>query len=104
MFLTVGLPKEGVKFYAAQIVLALEQLQSQNVAHRDLKPGNIMIEESQYIKVIDFGESKIVEKGEDDSLSMNSKASKYSKRTVSAFNRQETASEADSYFGRMLAR
>jgi protein kinase A len=50
-----------VQWYAAQIVLALEYLQQQNVAHRDLKPDNIMISNNKYIKIIDFGEAKIVD-------------------------------------------
>lgn len=31
-----------------------------NVAHRDLKPANIMIDKDDYVKLIDFGEAKIV--------------------------------------------
>lgn len=56
-----GLNKAQVQFFAGQIVLALEYLQQQNVTHRDLKPGNVMIGYNNYIKVIDFGEAKIVD-------------------------------------------
>jgi serine/threonine protein kinase len=42
-------------------VIALGYLQLQNVAHRDLKPENIMIDDRGYIKIIDFGEAKIVD-------------------------------------------
>lgn len=82
----------------------MEQLKSQNVAHRDFKPCNMMIDENKYIKVIDFGEAKIVEKSElDDAQSIISKTSKYSKR--SGINRQNSnSSEAESYFGRMLTK
>ena len=56
-----GMPKEFVQFYAAQLVLTLEYLQSANVAHRDFKPANIMLDSRSYIKLIDFGEAKIVD-------------------------------------------
>jgi serine/threonine protein kinase len=41
--------------------LILEYLQNQNVAHRDIKPENIMLDSNNYIKLIDFGEAKIVD-------------------------------------------
>ena len=59
-----GLSTDATRFYAAQIIVTLEYLQSQNVCHRDLKPGNIMIDELDYIKIIDFGEAKIIDKYE----------------------------------------
>ena len=47
------------------MVVGLEYLQAQNVAHRDLKPDNVMIGHDQYLKIIDFGEAKIVDTYED---------------------------------------
>ncbi|XP_026765197.2 cAMP-dependent protein kinase catalytic subunit alpha-like [Galleria mellonella] len=47
-------------FYTAQIVLALEYLHHCSIIHRDVKPENILINESGYIKLADFGFSKIV--------------------------------------------
>lgn len=49
-----------VQFYASQMVLALEYLHHCNVVHRDVKPENILINESGYIKLGDFGFSKIL--------------------------------------------
>ena len=46
------------KFYAAQIVSALEFMSERNVVHRDLKPDNILIDEEYSIKLTDFGDSK----------------------------------------------
>ncbi|XP_072941846.1 ribosomal protein S6 kinase alpha-1-like [Epargyreus clarus] len=48
------------QFYAAQMVLALEYLHHCGVIHRDVKPENIFIEESGYIKLGDFGFCKII--------------------------------------------
>jgi cGMP-dependent protein kinase len=48
------------KFYAGTIIIVLEYLHNKNIAHRDLKPANIMIDSNGYLKVIDFGTSKVI--------------------------------------------
>jgi cGMP-dependent protein kinase len=48
------------KFYTATLLLVLEYLHKKNIAHRDLKPSNIMIDHNGYIKLIDFGTSKVI--------------------------------------------
>merc|ERR1719232_2243542 len=50
---------EVVRMYAAQLVLALDYLQTMKVIHRDLKPQNIMIDSNYNLKLIDFGDAKI---------------------------------------------
>ncbi|KAJ0405275.1 hypothetical protein ATCC90586_009782 [Pythium insidiosum] len=47
-----------VRFYAAQIVLALCHLHACDIVYRDLKPDNIMIDEDGNIALVDFGLSK----------------------------------------------
>ena len=47
------------KFIIAQIILAIECLHDKNIIYRDLKPENIIIDDEGYIKLIDFGLSKV---------------------------------------------
>ncbi len=42
----------------AQAALALDHAHANQVVHRDVKPGNIMIEPSGHVKVMDFGIAK----------------------------------------------
>lgn len=43
------------KFYIAEIIIALEYLDSLNIIHRDLKPENILLTLDGHIKITDFG-------------------------------------------------
>lgn len=61
--------EDRVKFYAAQIVLALEHLHKQDVIYRDLKPENVLIDSKGYIRITDFGLSKTNTK-DDSAVSM----------------------------------
>ncbi|XP_054553947.1 ribosomal protein S6 kinase alpha-2 isoform X4 [Talpa occidentalis] len=50
--------EEDVKFYLAELALALDHLHSLGVIYRDLKPENILLDEEGHIKITDFGLSK----------------------------------------------
>ncbi|KAF8889279.1 kinase-like domain-containing protein [Infundibulicybe gibba] len=46
------------RFYAAELVLALENLHKLNIVHRDVKPGNIFLDATGHIVLADYGFSK----------------------------------------------
>ena len=49
------------KFIFCQVILALEYCHSNNILHRDIKPENILLDSSGYVKLTDFGVSKLLE-------------------------------------------
>ncbi|KAI8057587.1 kinase-like domain-containing protein [Gilbertella persicaria] len=52
------LSEEGAKFYAAEVIAALEYLHLQGHIYRDLKPENILLHQSGHIMLSDFDLSK----------------------------------------------
>ena len=57
--------EDQVKFFAAQIVIALGYLHQNNIVHRDLKPENVLLNPDGYIVLGDFGLAKIFEDKDD---------------------------------------
>ncbi len=53
--------EDQCKFYAAQVVTIFEYLHSKQIIYRDLKPENVLIQTNGYMKLTDFGFSKIIE-------------------------------------------
>ncbi|KAJ3116187.1 serine/threonine protein kinase, AGC [Phlyctochytrium bullatum] len=57
----VGRVSDGLaKYYAAQVVLALEYLHSRDIVYRDLKPENLLIDSRGHLRITDFGFAKVV--------------------------------------------
>lgn len=48
------------KFYAGSVLLAFEQMHKDHIVYRDLKPENLILDQSGYLKVVDFGLAKVV--------------------------------------------
>ena len=61
---TDGIPDAQAKFYAAGIILALGYLHKKDIAYRDLKPENCLIDAHGYPKLIDFGFAKVLAPGD----------------------------------------
>ena len=84
------LPEEEAKFYAAEMVLAIESVHLLNCIHRDLKPDNVLIDKDGHIKLSDFGLSKKLDiqlmneqlnkVGVNEAKNVNSTASSYAQQ------------------------
>nr|AML77445.1 putative LOV domain-containing protein [Portulaca pilosa] len=48
------LKEEAIRFYAAEVIVALEYLHCQGIIYRDLKPENILLQSNGHISLTDF--------------------------------------------------
>ena len=51
--------EEETKFFICNIILGLEYIHNKRVIHRDIKPENLVLDNNGYIRITDFGISKI---------------------------------------------
>jgi dienelactone hydrolase len=63
-----GLALPSLLDFAGQITDAISAAHAKGITHRDIKPGNIMLDEDGRVKVLDFGLAKLVEEASDDDL------------------------------------
>jgi serine/threonine protein kinase len=53
------LDEEAVKHYAAELIIAVQDVHSRGIVHRDLKPGNIALDRNGHLRLLDFGLSRV---------------------------------------------
>jgi len=58
--------EKEAKFFAAEVILALDYLHNKGFIYRDLKPENILLDSEGHLRLTDFGLSKEVSMEGDD--------------------------------------
>ena len=52
--------EKASRFYASAVTLAFKEMHERQIAYRDLKPENLLLDERGFLKVVDFGLAKVV--------------------------------------------
>ncbi|KAI8092476.1 kinase-like domain-containing protein [Halteromyces radiatus] len=57
--------EEQARHYFREMILGIEYLHNNDIAHRDIKPDNLLISNDDILKIVDFGVSEMFVKGND---------------------------------------
>jgi cGMP-dependent protein kinase len=64
LYFEAKFPEDWTIFYAASVLTALAHMHERKIAYRDLKTENLVLDESGYVKVVDFGLAKKITSGQ----------------------------------------
>ncbi|XP_015927424.1 serine/threonine-protein kinase NLK [Parasteatoda tepidariorum] len=64
------LSADHIKVFLYQLLRGLKYLHSSNILHRDIKPGNLLVNSNCVLKICDFGLARVVEKDKNRSLTL----------------------------------
>ena len=55
-----GVPETQARFYASVVLSGVLYMHAKNIAYRDMKPENCLIDSQGYPKIVDFGFAKVI--------------------------------------------
>lgn len=58
-----GLDEASARFYATNVIVALGHLHARTILYRDLKPENLLVDATGFLKLCDLGFAKVVDVG-----------------------------------------
>jgi len=64
LLLTKGSPRNVVRFYMAELLIAIERTHAKRIVHRDVKPENLFLDNDGHIVLGDFGIARKLPPGE----------------------------------------
>eukprot|EP00493_Phyllostaurus_siculus_P027008 UN27354 len=64
LYYTGKLEEKVARTYFRQMIAGVEALHKLNIVHRDLKPQNLLLDKFYRLKLVDFGSSGALKKGE----------------------------------------